>query len=198
MSYGVDLKYSFIDWKRRGKNRAFKHNPRGAQFQNSQFTLAYHVQEEWCYGEPLKLYGAFLVNHAAKKHHFEEGKSITQKKNLAFYVGFLYGEVCHAGDWSLDVTYEWVQAQAIPDPDNAGIGRGNVLGETFTQQGTGTGSAAYARGNANYKGWRFEGLYAVTDNLSLDALFQFSRAESKRYGGYLNYNKFKLQAIYAF
>ena len=54
------------------------------------------------------------------------------------------------------------------------------------------------RGNTNFIGYRFEFLYAITDNLSIDAIYEFSNEEDRRIGGRHHYNDFELEAIYAF
>lgn len=186
---GFDAKYSFIDWHKKGQNRAGVSNARGWQFEVHQFLGYYHFDDEiLCM--PAKAYGAFLFNGIAA----QRPQTNQKKRGHAWYIGALVGEVCREGDWSLDVNYQYVQAQAIPDADVSGIGRDNPLGETFTQWNT----APNARGNANFKGWRVEGLYALTDNLSLDATFQYARSADTSIGGKLNYSKWKLAAIYAF
>jgi len=203
---GIDFKYSFIDWEKNGKNRCFVHNPRGFKFMNSQFTLAYHFDPEMLC-TPATLYAAFLWNHAGHKHRFIADGSFHDynsygiydsfgsygrshgRKNLGWYVGFTVGQVVREGDWSVDIQYQVVQANAIPDNDVSGIGRGNTLHESFTSVG---------RGNTNYKGWRIEGLYALTDNLCVDSLFEFSRADDKNIGGSHHYSNFEIEAIYAF
>ncbi len=195
---GLDFKYSFIDWQKKGTNRAFIGHPEAWQFQVSQFLGYYHFDPEiLCM--PSKLYGAFLYNSAAKGQQFTNN----QRQNFGWYVGATFGEVSREGDWSVDINYQYVQAQCVPDPDVSGIGRGNVLKQQLTQLLDGGttqpgGIAANSRGNANYKGWKIEGLYAVTDDLSLDASFQMAVATNKAIGGKLNYNRFKLAAIYAF
>jgi hypothetical protein len=54
------------------------------------------------------------------------------------------------------------------------------------------------RGNTNYEGWKVEGLYAITDNLTLDTIYEKSRAYDSDIGGRHKYSKFELEAIYAF
>lgn len=181
---GFDFKYSFIDWAKRGRNRCLERNPIGMRFRISQFTFVYHFDPEiLCV--PAKLYGAFLWNHNNNRNHLTHGK----RENLGWYVGFTVGEVVEEGDWAFDLQYQVVQAEAIPDDDVSGIGRGNVLNESFTQVG---------RGNTNYKGWRLEGLYALTDNLTIDSILEWSRQETKSIGGRHHYSKFEVEAIYAF
>lgn len=185
--WGVDFKYSFINWPKigGGKNRCGERNPRGWEFRNSQWLLAYNINPELLCNTPAKLYGAVLWNHSARKHTFTRDR----KEGLAWYAGIIIGEVFQEGDWSLDINYQVVQAQAIPDCDLSGIGRGNVRNESFTSD---------LRGNGNYKGWRFEGLYALTDNLSFDASMEWSRANNARIGNRHSFSQFELEAIYAF
>ena len=198
---GVDFKYSYIDWLQKGRSvsdnvssqlanggRSLR-NVRGWDFQVHQF-LAYYNLDECISSVPAKLYGAFLFNAHAKRHPATATTNYVNKNNIGWYVGALFGEVCREGDWSLDINYQYVQAQAVPDSDVSGIGRDNVLCETFT--------GPTQRGNANFKGVRMEGLYAITDNLTLDAILQAARSVDKNLGGKLNYFNFRLAAIYAF
>lgn len=192
---GIDFKYSFIYWNKYGKNRCGFHNPEGFKFQISQWILKYHFNPDFFCGYPAEIYSGFLYNHDRHYTHFSE-KELKKKKekagkneNRGWYIGFLIGEVVKAGDWSIDIEYQYVEANAIPDDDVSGIGRGNFIGSSFTETG---------RGNANYKGWRFEGLYALTDNLSLNPIIEFTRAANKKIGGLHHYSKFELEAIYAF
>lgn len=207
---GLDVKYSFIDWQKRGKNRCFIHDPIGTNFQNSQISLTYTFSH-CLFGKetPFELYGGFLVNHAAKKTVFTHHK----KKNLAWYAGLYIGNVDKKGDWSMDIEYVVVQAQAVSEFDVGSIGRGNILDEnnvdildeTFSSRSSSSsipssGIIGYfpRRGNTNFDGWRFEFLYAITDNLSVDLIYEFSREEDRRIGGPHRYQDFEIEAIYAF
>lgn len=227
MASGVDFKYSFIDWMPHCKVRCadsccdvipgfdgpinkgcFKHNPKSFQFYVSQWTMYYHFNPDLFCGKPAQLYGAFLMNHGRKyahvfKHthivdtefnratHPGEAALGTEKvrANLGWYVGFLVGEVKKEGDWSLEVQYQVVEALAVPEQDEAGISRGNVWSESFTRTG---------RGYTNYKGWKVETLYALTDNLSIDGIIEASREANKKIGGRHRYSKVEVEAIYAF
>jgi hypothetical protein len=224
MDTGLDLKYSFIDWRKNGRNRCFKtcpkgsenlpgscdfvpcsvNNPVGFKFLISQWTLAYHVDPALLCDRPAMFYGAFLWNHDSHGRYItnypdcnngvccktSDKRRKIHGQNLAGYAGVLVGEVIGEGDWALDIRWEYVQAFAMPDDDMGGIGRGNVRSTSVTQNG--------ARGNTNYQGWRIEGLYGLTDNLSLDTIVEFSRQIDKKIGGSHRYSKFELEAIYAF
>lgn len=208
---GLDLRYNFIDWKKRGENRCFIFNPLGTQFQNSQVTFAYTIAQT-LFGKaiPIEFYGGFLINHAAKKTVFTHRK----KKNLGWYAGVYIGNPDQKGDWSLDFEYIVIQAQAVPEYDVGSIGRGNILDEnlldildeSFPNQSSDSSSTPSScivgyfprRGNANFVGFRSEFLYAVTDNFSIDVIFEISREEDQRIGGPHRYRNFEIQAIYAF
>jgi len=195
---GIDLKYSFIDWEKHGRNRCSERSPRGFRYLVSQWTAAYHFDKENTFGVPTKLYGAFLKNHA--KVHVRlplsdkdlcTGKNPIHRKGdpYGWYVGIVVGEVVKEGDYAFNIQYEWVGATAMPDEDASGIGTGNVLNNSFTESG---------RGNTNYKGVTVEFLYALTDNLSIDSILEFSRQIKRSIGGRHHYSKFELEAIYAF
>jgi hypothetical protein len=218
MDLGLDLRYNFIDWEKRGRNRCFIHNPLGTRFQNSQVSLNYTIHPTICKKElSVEFYGGFLINHAAKKTIFTRWK----KKNLGWYAGVYIGNVHKKGDWSLDIEYIGVQAQAVSEYDVGSIGRGNILNENLLdildESFPGYSSDSYhsarhfsrepssnivgffpRRGNTNFTGWRFEFLYAITDNFSIDAIFEFSNEEDRHIGGRHYYQDFELEAIYAF
>ncbi len=189
---GVDFKYSFIDWKKHGENRCKKENPRGFKFENSQFTLTYNLKPK-IICKKAQVFGAFLINHAGVDRKFwidDEKSEFKRHQNKAWYVGVILGKVEQQGDWSFEIQYQWVQAFAMPDKDMSGIGRGNVDKDSITASG--------ARGNTNFKGWRFEGLYAITDELSINPIVEFSQQLCKRVGGTHHYSKVELETVYAF
>ena len=208
---GLDVRYNIIDWQKHGKNRCFILNPLGAQFLNSQVTLTYTFAKTiGCREIPIELYGGFLINHIAKETKFTRGK----KKNLGWYAGVYIGNVDKKGDWSADIEYIGVQAQAVPEYDVGSIGRGNILNEdlldilgeskhvsdseSFSSYSSNLVGLFPRRGNTNFVGWRFEFLYAITDNFSIDMVYEFSREEDKHIGGRHHYRDFEIEAIYAF
>ena len=196
---GFDFRYSYIDWATimsHNTNRCDTDWPVGSWFRVSQWTVAYNYYIP-CTDIHSQAYGALLYNHAQR--NLEE-LGINNNMNLGFYFGILFGRVCRAGDWALDICYQYVEPYAVPDADVSGIGRNgrNLLMQTMTANGYGF---------TNYKGWRFEFLYAVTDNLSLDGSFEYSGQIYDNFFGFqslvqatgpVNYSKFEFEAIYAF
>jgi len=179
---GLSVKYSFIDWlsgldnsynRARGMSGNIK-KPYGTRFRISQISGSYTFQPE-CLCMPLKVYAAYLHNHDATAFSSGTGPTAVstngRKLNDAWYAGAIIGKVCHECDWSFEVNFQKVEAQALPDEDVSGIGfKRNVLLETFTAEG---------RGFTNYMGWFAEGLYAVTDNLTVNARFEYSQEADK-------------------
>lgn len=205
---GFDLKYSFIDWQKNGRAQCFykdeddsvnhdecppQHwfrNPEAFQFLNSQITLNYHLENTFCV--PANLFAAYLYNHGRKRTNYVASDGEIRRSgrlNTAWYVGFVIGKVVKEGDWSFQAQYQYVGALAVPDGDVRGIGRGNVLDESFT---------SVERGNANFKGWSFEALYALTDNLTINTCLEWSNAAKAYVGGHHHYSKMEVEAIYAF
>ena len=182
---GIDFKYAYIRWDKHGFNRYGHKHALGSRFAISQFLLAYNLSPDLI---PYKtqVYGAYLHNHEAHPHRYTHHR----KESNAFYVGLKMGEVKRQNDWAFDVNYQWVKAQAIPESDVEGIGRDNPRGISFYK--------SRAQGFANYKGYKIDGLYALTDNLTLNALYQRVHQESRKIGGEHKSHKFELAAVYAF
>ncbi len=204
----LDFRYSFIDWVKRGKNRCFVHDPIGSKFQISQFTLAYEIVPKiFDYELPIEIYAAFLINTAAEKKVYTKGK----RANLGWYLDLYAGNVVKKGDWTFEFIYAVVQAQAVPEYDVSGIGRGNILNNRLTDYVPGPISISTSdsslsdldayfvrQGNTNYQGCLFDFLYAITDNFSMDISYEFSVPVDKKIGGSHNFHNLELEFLYAF
>jgi hypothetical protein len=109
-----------------------------------------------------------------------------------------------AGDWALEGTFQWIQAQAVPEFDSNGIGRGNSKGnglyilkrkdedpfvKTTTQTATGSG---------NFYGFEIDALYAFTNNLTMEQNVKLSWTLDKNIGPNINYRQWEVEFIYAF
>ncbi|MCB1113590.1 MAG: hypothetical protein KDK62_02415 [Chlamydiia bacterium] len=197
---GFDVKYSFVDWRKNGRSQCFDtngawfHNPRGFKFLNSQVTLIYNLNEDY-FCKPAKVYGAFLINHnqSSVRYPILVNKTLVpatlHNANYGWYIGFKVGSVFKEGDWSFEAQYQHVEPVAVPDGDSSGIGRGNILDESFT---------SIRRGNTNFKGFKFEFLYALTDHLTLNNIVEWTKAARPECGGQHKYSKVEVEAIYAF
>ena len=182
---GLDFKYSWVHWNKNGVNRWNKHHPHGARYINNQYTLAYNISPDLI---PYKtqLYGAFLHNQAAQSLHRTHHK----KAANAWYAGVKMGEVKRRNDWAIDANYQWVQAQSIIDSDVSGIGRDNPRGISYWSR--------VSQGFANYKGYKIDTFYALTDNLTINAYFERVHQCERAIGGKHRSYAFQLAAIYAF
>lgn len=191
----LTLRYSFIDWKQPGETRCLVKHPLGLDFQNSQISFDYVVDTKiGSITQPFDYYGGFLINHAARSNHI-----CPAKKNLGWYAGLYIGDVKHKGDWATDIEYVVVQAQAVPDFDVGSIGRGNLLDQgLYDSVSVSSNEVFLGCGNANFKGWHLEILYALTDNLTLDCTYECSRQADRKIGGPHRYKSFEIETIYAF
>jgi len=207
---GLYTKYSLIDWDTKNfpnsagssvqalQNKADR---RRFSFINSQLIIGYVMTPDWL-KKMLRPYIAGLINHAAEPHKVTHGF----RANCAWYAGFTIGEARKKGDWSFDINYQWVQAQAVPDFDSSGIKRGNaarVGTYTINLDGTVTPSAGLTNvnntvGGANFKGINLEGFYLFTNNLSIFLSWQQSVTLNHEIGPGMFYRQFETEFIYAF
>lgn len=209
---GLDFKYSIIDWRKQGHNRCSDkvpgcsdcnvRDPIGTQFVVSQWTTGYSMKKEQvscltggylC--KPVRFFGAFLINTDAPHFKFENEETGTHAylndANKAWYAAMRVGDVKKAGDWAFQMMYQYVEAFAVPDLDMSGIGNGNVYDDLLITDGT---------GNTNFKGWRFDGMYAFTDEITINARYEWSHQINPVFShfGHHYYSQFKMEAIYAF
>ncbi len=192
---GLYLKYSLVNWKKHhditsAENLKFN-------FIVSQGVFAYQFNSKLIH-KLVKFYTGFLYNHAAK------ALSLTNndRQNLAWYVGVSLGLVRKKGDWALDANFQYQQAQAIPDFDASGIGRGNAsrVG-LYTTNINGSGALntrETAVGSGNFRGAELEFLYAITNNLTLLQNAKISYTLDKNIGPNLKYKSYEAEFIYAF
>lgn len=201
---GFILKYSIIDWNRTASTlnygnvkdisgkKLLSNNPR-YRFLVSQMQVAWVGDVDFARCKTLFLYGAVLTNHDAKR---VKQTNFTYA-NKAWYVGFTLGKLCKACDWSLDMNYQYVQAQAVPEFDLGGIGHGNAANGLLSDA---IGSNLNLKTGlfTNFRGWQVSLLYAMTDTLSLRAKAEATRPINYRIGGDFRYKGFEMAAIYAF
>jgi hypothetical protein len=210
---GFNAKYSIIDWYRPGGENEKGNTALETALTNqrykflvSQLLAYYQFYPEWIGKKLIKIYGAGLVNSLADSSKVVSGVQIIptggRKQNWAWYVGVSIGNAKKAGDWAVDANYQWVQAQAVPEFDVLGIGRGNAGDVGFyTANARGSGgptTQATAVGSTNYKGIEIEGLYAVTDNLVVQQNFKYSTTLNKAIGPDIRFAQYEMEFIYAF
>lgn len=205
---GFDVKYSFIDWRKRGHDRCGFHDPAACKYAISQVILNYNVNPDY-FCMPAQIYAAGLVNHLARQA--PQGK-IFGNQRWGWYAGFAMGEVEYEGDWSFYIEYQYVQRNAIAFDEQSGIGLGNVIGDCCNRFPA-----------IGFKGWRFESLYAITDNLTFELIIDYAksnepetkvikkrrivddeevvrkfRVKDGHHNRHHTYSKVELEAVYAF
>ena len=196
---GLDIKYSFIDWVKHGPNRYFQKFPLGFRFRVSQIAMIYHVNPDYVCGQPLQVFGAFLVNHTPSEVTFIDvntdpaiytGKEINiGKQNLGGFVGFQYRDIEKEGDWLVKAVVAFCEAQVIPDNDVRNLGTGNFLHDSFTSDG---------RGNVNWKGYGVKFGYAITDNLIVETQYDHTWALDPSIAGSHSFTRYLLETTYFF
>ncbi|PIS02269.1 MAG: hypothetical protein COT85_06245 [Chlamydiae bacterium CG10_big_fil_rev_8_21_14_0_10_42_34] len=194
---GLNMKYSLIDWYKPSANRI---NDLRYKYLISQYLISYQFYPEWIGKRLIKFYGAGLCNHLASGVEQTHGR----RQNYGWYTGFSIGVVKKQYDWAINANYQWCQAQAVPDFDSSGIGRGNAASVGFYtinadgDPASGETTAATAVGSCNFKGFEVEALYAFTDNLTLLQNFKYSNTLNKNIGPNLRYKQYEMEVIYAF
>ena len=193
---GMYLKYSLIDWYTKQYGDYFQ--TRRFEFVNNQVTAGYTFVIPYL-SQPMTLFAAGLINGAAEKLTVTKN----QYERLAYYTGFSIGQLRKKGDWSLTGDWQWVEAQAVPEVDRAGIGTNNAEGAGFhtsLANGTGGGNTnpILARGQKNYKGFEFVFLYLISSNVTLFQSYQQSWTLNKELGPYVKYRAYELEVVYAF
>ncbi|HEY4255273.1 MAG TPA: hypothetical protein VGM34_02875 [Chlamydiales bacterium] len=192
---GLNLKYSIINWY---KPLPQSEVPQRWRFLVNQFLASYQFYPEWIGKRLIKFYGAGLINVLAQ----DVVQTGMTKQNVGWYTGVSIGLVKKAGDFAIDANYQWVQGQAVPDVDAAGIGRGNAAGVGFyTTNINGSGAPTTqetAQGNGNFKGFEVDVLYALTNNITIEQNFKFSVPLNKTIGPDFRYKQWELEFIYAF
>lgn len=191
---GLNLKYSIINWY---KPYPANENPDRWRFLVNQFLAIYQMYPEWLGKRYIKFYAAGLVNALAR----DVVQTGYTKQRFGWYAGMSIGVVKKARDWAVDINYQWMQAQVVPDTDAAGIGRGNAAGVGFYSDpisgGTPT-TQATAVGNGNYHGFEIEALYAFTNNVTLLQNLKLSNTLDTDIGPNLKYKQWEVEFIYAF
>lgn len=192
---GLNLKYSVINWY---KPLPSWDTPARSRFLVNQFLTNYQFYPEWIGKRLIKFYAAGLYNPIARPV-VQTGFT---KQNWGWYAGVSIGVVKKAYDFAIDASYQWIQAQTIPDWDVMGIGRGNAakvgLYTTASDGGGSPTTQANAVGSCNYKGFELEVLYAFTDNITLYQSFKYSGTLDLNIGPDLKYKQWETEFIYAF
>ncbi len=209
---GLGMKYSIIDWKK------YFPNPQKDDRYNyvvQQFLVLYQFNPGWSGKRLVKFYAAGLTNLIADdlvlpiaypdpipKTPPPGPTKNFGKQNWAWYAGVSVGQIKKQGDFAIDMDYQWVQAQSVPEFDFSGIGRYNAAkAGLYTTNTDGSGDytiVSNATGPCNYQGFEVDLLYAFTNNLTVEENFKWSTTLDKQIGPDIKYKQFEVEFIYAF
>ncbi len=192
---GLYMKYSFIDWDTKHFHKPV--NRHRFDFAVSQFILGYRFMPQ-TFNRVVQVYAAALYNHAA--HRIKITRHT--KQNVGGYLGFSIGELKKKGDWALDVNYQVLQAQCVPDYDVQGTGLGNSANAGFyTEDIDGQSTATNrknAAGNGNYRGYQITLDWLLTNQLDLQQSWQQAITLDDAIGPFRRYKQYEIEFIYGF
>jgi hypothetical protein len=197
---GAYFEYSYVNWEKTSKDFFGIYKDPRWQFIINQFTLGYVFNPELL-GIDMRLFGAFLWNCDASKRELRRisaGREKNLHGNLGGYVTLQLGNVEKANDWAFQAQWQLLQPQCVPDFDVAGIGRGNSLGLNIYQAAPSPTTLGFGNGNGNYNGFGLSALFAVTDELVMEARLQRTLSAKKKVGRDAAYTNFVLAAVYGF
>jgi hypothetical protein len=192
---GLYAKYAIIDWDTKHYEKEFINDR--FRFLVNQWILGYRMVIK-AINKPMLAYSAFLYNPLARRLNVSDGK----RANMAGYVGFALGQLRKQWDWALDINYQLVQAQAIPDFDCAGIGLGNsnksgFYTKTMTPiEGGGPSTPAIAGGSTNFRGFSVTFDLLLTDKLDLQQMYQQTITLDTDIGPFRKFKQYELELIY--
>lgn len=207
MGTGFFNKLSCIDWDTKHYKNVFLQDR--FRFVIGQWLWGYKFYPEQIGKRLVMLYGAYLYNFAARNHtSFEdpETKKLTSithnnKENYGAYLGFSIGQLRKKYDFSFDLNYQVVAAQAVPDFDSSGIGLGNCKKSGFYNTAfNGSGAATTikdAAGNNNFKGWASQFEFLFTDNI-LGSMQWAQSVRLEPIGPCRSYRQFEVEFIYSY
>ena len=195
MSSGFYAKTSLIDWDTRNL-----HDDGAQQTYNflvSQWTLGYKFFPARL-KKQVTLYSAALYNYKARRLALTDNK----KANWGGYAGFYIGELKRKGDWAIDVNYQVLAAQCVPDFDMAGIGLGNVKNTgLYTSKINGSGTPntrETAGGNGNFHGLAVTIDYLLSNNLNVQQQWRYSKTLDYDIGPSRRFKQYEIEFVYGF
>ena len=214
---GLSLKYSNIYWYK-DTNRLL---PNRFRYCVAQFQPFYQFYPEWFKKRLIKIYAAGLYNMMAQRLRLPmadpadpakilvvDGRPVWKyfsRQNFGWYAGVALGTIKRAGDWAIEADFQWLQAQAVPDFDATGIGRGNsnraglfLLNQDKAPDLANLTNVNNAVGNGNFYGFEIDALYAFTNNLTMEQNIKLSWTLDREIGPDINYRQWEIEFIYAF
>ena len=192
---GFYTKYSLIDWDTKDQHN--KVDNQRFDFLVSQLILGYKFLPARLQ-KIVQIYLGGLWNSNARKLRITHHK----RANWGGYLGVSIGELRKKGDWALDVNYQVLAAQAVPDFDVQGIGLGNASNSGFYTASVKGGSTINTRktaaGNVNYRGFQMTLDYLLTNQLNMQQSWQQSITLDDSIGPFHRFKQYEIEFIYGF
>lgn len=199
---GAYAKYDIINWHKDqtlgnqtigldGTRASFKY-----RYLISQFMLGYRAEPaSWNFSQPTNFYSGFLCNHKA----IARSLTSNMKDNLGAFVGVKMGKIDKKGDWAMDLNYQYVESQAVPDNDSfVGVTRGNLKNQVLWSNSSGLQGVGFG----NYRALQCELSYSLTDDMLLGLELTRSAQAHRNIGptgrSMHQYNRAELELTYIF
>lgn len=136
----------------------YRYYDKAFNYMVSHVSAHYKANMNFMMGTPLKLYAGYAYNHLAKKRT-EFGN---KEKPHAWYAGITLGEVKLPGQGTLDLIYQHIQAESVPEFDNVG-------GYYGMNQTNIPSVVTPTAGFTNFQGICLQGGYLATKEILLSA-----------------------------
>ncbi|HSX12503.1 MAG TPA: hypothetical protein VLF61_03350 [Rhabdochlamydiaceae bacterium] len=192
---GVYTKYSIVDWDTKHYAKSFVNDR--FRFLVNQWIVGYRLLIK-SINKVMLAYSAFLYNPLAKRLDVSDHK----RANMGGYIGFSLGQLRKQWDWALDINYQVVQAQAVPDFDCSGIGLGNANKSGFYTKtlnpvdGGGASTPANAGGTTNFRGFSITFDLLLTDKLDIQQMYQQTITLDSDIGPFRRFKQYEIEFIY--
>lgn len=195
---GFYTKYSIVDWDTKHLKKSVDRDR--YRFVVNQLLLGYRFYPE-SFQKVILLYAAGLYNPVAKKLPITGHRKV----NWGGFAGFSIGELKKQWDWAFDINYQVLQAQCIPDFDNAGVGLGNASGSGFYTSPTIVGGKTVftpntqktAGGNVNYRGFFITLDWLLLNQLDVQQSWLQGITLDDSIGPFRRYKQYEIEFIYS-
>jgi len=195
---GFYAKYSIIDWDTKENVKI----PEQFYFIVSQAMVGYKFIPT-SLNRLVHFYLAGLYNHRAEHiRKFDEKANTNKRANFGGYIGMAVGQTKQAGDWALDLNYQVLAAQCVPEMDTLGIGMGSPSSNSFywtkDKDCVANVKNKNFEGNVNYRGFAINLQYLLTNNLNIFQEWKQSITLDDGIGPFRQFKQYEIDFIYSF
>lgn len=134
------------------------YHDKGFNYALSHVLAHYNTTLDFMAATPAKFYAGYAYNHLAKKRSEFDNK----EKPHAWYAGATFGDIKMPGQGTVDIIYQYVQAESVPEIDNVG-------GYYGMNQTNIPNVVTPTAGFTNFKGFAISGGYLASKEILLTA-----------------------------